>query len=216
MTERRPTIIGLFAIVAVLAAMATQHSRGAQSSRKPTGITAAQAAAGFTYDASVDAASRQLIESSIAGARPEAQRLIAEIDGLTTLSVADTGEDVLGVTHPVPGGRYSVTLNIGRTFHELGPRGVQRLVLHELGHVVDFALVPDALKQQLDTEIPAGVPCPAGTPLGSCAPRAERFAETFAKWAMFNDIGASLYIGYAVPPVGDFDAWAAPLTALPG
>ncbi len=77
-------------------------------------------------------------------------------------------------------------------------------MLHELGHVVDGELVPAALAGELDALIPP----PAGRP----APRSERFAETFAKWAMGNDIGADLYAGYAVaPPTLGFDGWASRL-----
>jgi hypothetical protein len=165
------------------------------------------------FDWATDAGSRALIEQSIAAARPEAQRLITEIASRTTIATGDTGPDALGTTQP-ENGHYLVTLNLGQTMHDLGPRGVERLVLHELGHVVDFALVPAPLKAQFDAGIPAGLPCPAGTPLGSCAPREERFAETFAKWAMFDDLGVSLYIGYAVPPPGSFQTWAQPLSAL--
>jgi hypothetical protein len=177
-------------------------------------ITPTLRAATFTYDPSVDPASRQLIEQSIAGARPEAQRLIGAVDGLVTLRVGTTGPDTAGTTQP-GGGRYVVTLDISSVLSGLGPRGVQRLVLHELGHVVDGVLVPEDLDKRLDAMIPPGLPCPPDEPLGSCAPEQERFAETFAKWAMFNDIGTSLYIGYAVPPT-DFDAWAAPLIPLAG
>ncbi len=62
-----------------------------------------------------------------------------------------------------------------------------------------FALAGDDVLARLDAGIPPGQPCPAGTGIGSCAPEAERFAETFAKWAS-GDIGVNLYAGYAVPP----------------
>ncbi len=171
--------------------------------------------AGLTFDASVDAPSRALIETAIASARPEARALLDRVAGYTDVSVGIPAGHALGTTQRVRD-RYRVVLDLGTTQRSTGPRGVTRLVLHELGHVVDLELLADDLRTQLDAEIPAGVPCPAGTRLGSCAPRAERFAETFAKWAMGNDLGANLFIGYAVPPpsVG-FDAWAAPLVALP-
>ena len=111
------------------------------------------------------------------------------------------------------GDHYDIVLDLGGVYRRLGPRGASRLVLHELGHVVDHALVPEELKAQLDQGIPPGLPCPAGTRQGACAPRAERFAESFAKWAM-NDIGIALYIGYAVPPPSDLATWAIPLTAI--
>ena len=87
------------------------------------------------------------------------------------------------------------------------------MVQHELAHVVESALLDPALLARLDAGIPPGQPCAAGTRRGSCAPGAERFAETFAKWAS-GDIGVDLYAGYAVPPPPDLAGWGAPLTAL--
>lgn len=170
---------------------------------------------GLTFDASVDPASRAAIEAAIASARPEAQALIAKVAGYATVKIGLPEGGALGSAGGPVGGPFDVILNVGETERTVGGRGVTRLVLHELGHVVDYVLVDDALAEELDAMIPAGVPCPAGTQLGSCAPVAERFAETFAKWAMGNDLGANLYIGYSVPPpsVG-FDAWAAPLAEL--
>ena len=97
------------------------------------------------------------------------------------------------------GDGYVIRFRFGPVFHELGRRGFDRLVDHELGHVVDFALLDDGLRARLDAGIPPGQPCPAGTRSGSCAPREERFAESFAKWAS-GDLGIALYAGYAVPP----------------
>ena len=124
----------------------------------------------------MDPPSRVLIETAVAGARPEARALIERVAGYTDVSVAIPSDGALGTTQPV-GGRYDVVLDLGET-------------------------------QQLDAGIP---PQSASRP----APRGERFAETFAKWAMGNDLGADLYIGYAVPPPSaGFDAWAAPLRSL--
>ncbi len=178
-------------------------------------LSAEQRAGGLTFDASVDPRSRAAIEGAVAIARPEAQRLIDVVDGATVVKVGRPSlAGALGVTQGM-GDHYEVVLNLGETERAVGGRGVTRLVLHELGHVVDHALVGDQLAARLDDLIPAGAPCPEGTKLGSCAPRAERFAETFAKWAMGNDLGANLYIGYAVPPpAAGFDAWAAPLADL--
>ncbi|MEA2126757.1 MAG: hypothetical protein QOI80_3539 [Solirubrobacteraceae bacterium] len=203
----------VLAAVAVGVALAAHGSAARVASGGSRELTGAQRAAGLTFDASVDPESRALIEQAIAGARPEAQRLIAEVDGLATITVAQAGTGALGSTRGA-GDHFAVVLDLGDTLRSTGRRGISRLVLHELGHVVDFVLVPAALDARLDAAIPAGLPCPAGTPLGSCAPAEERFAETFAKWAMGNDIGANLYIGYAVPPPASFDAWAAPLVDL--
>ena len=52
-----------------------------------------------------------------------------------------------------------------------GPRGLSRLVLHEFGHVVDYAIVPSAIDAQLNAGIPTGYSCVPGQPTSSCAPR---------------------------------------------
>ena len=175
-------------------------------------ITAVERAKSFIWDSSVSAYDRQLIEQAIAGADPRAQALIAEVDGVTSIMLGAI-PGAAGSTLDVGNGFYTVMLDLGGVQRNLGPRGISRLVLHELGHVIDLALVDDGLNAQLDAAIPVGAPCPPGTPLGACAPQEERFAETFAKWAM-NDIGINLYIGYHVAPPADLEAWAQPLLEL--
>jgi hypothetical protein len=86
------------------------------------------------------------------------------------------------------------------------------VTLHELGHVVDGALVPADMEQQLDAAIPRGWGCDEGKS-GACANRAERFAESFAKWAT-GDIGADIYLGYRVPPPVPLETWGAPMQTL--
>jgi hypothetical protein len=67
---------------------------------------------------------------------------------------------------------------------------------------------------------PTGVPGAIGLTedqepgYGACANREERFAETFAKWAI-GDIGVNLDIGYKVPPPSvALDVWGQPLARL--
>jgi len=134
------------------------------------------------------------------------------VDGLVDVHVGPSGGHSVGLTES-RGARYSVTLDLGTVAQRYGQRGIARLVLHELGHVVDFALVPESLDRELDAGIPAGLGCEQGV-LGGCANREERFAETFAKWAL-GDIGVSLNIGYKVPPpLLPLEAWGAPLARL--
>ncbi len=169
----------------------------------------------LTFESSVAPLDRAAVLREIASARPEARRLIARVAGLVTIrvgSVATEGGDAVGLTESTPSG-YVVTLDLGTVSHLTGERGLRRLVLHELGHVVDFALVPPALDRTLDAESTVGYGCDAGMPDGSCAPPRERFAETFAKWAT-GDIGSDLGLGYKVPPPLSLDAWGAPLAAL--
>ena len=114
--------------------------------------------------------------------------------------------------YPKESDRFRVTLDLGLVAQRYGQRGIDRTVLHELGHVIDFALVPDAMNATLDAQIPRGYGCEEGE-TGSCANRDERFAESFAKWAT-GDIGVDLYLGYKIPPPDDRAAWGAPLATL--
>ena len=193
----------------VAAALATQRTPAPRDAGPPT-VSAAERAAGFTYGTTIGTFDRQLIEQAVASADPRARALIERVDGIITFEIGQS-PGAAGVTRG-DGERFEITLDLGTTQRELGVRGVNRVVLHEIGHVIDFALVPAELGARLDAAVPAGAPCPPGTPIGACAPEAERFAETFAKWAM-NDIGVDLFIGYAVPPPASFESWAAPLVA---
>ena len=154
-----------------------------------------------------------MVTAAIASARPEARELIGMVDGLVTLRFGGTGADALGVTMR-RGDGFDVIVDLENVIARHGQRGVNRVVLHELAHVVDGAIIPDALVELLDNQVPAGYQCVPGEPTGACAPRDERFAETFAKWAT-NDIGVDLYIGYKVPPPAvTLDAWGRPLADL--
>jgi hypothetical protein len=170
-------------------------------------------AAGFRFAADVAPAWRTMVADAVARSRPEAARLIRLVDGLVEIRVAPAGDRALGVTSGRDG-RFTVVLDMDRTLRTLGARGVDRLVLHELGHVVDVAIVPSALDRALDAQVPRGYACGPGERISACAPREERFAETFAKWAT-GDIGVDLNVGYAVaPPDVSPDRWGAPLTSL--
>ena len=150
----------------------------------------------------------------IALARPEARRLIGIVDGLVTVSAGDAtlgGPDAVGLTESSVKG-FSVTLNLAAVWQGEGERGVQRLVLHELGHVVDGALVKPDLAARLDALIPPSYGCDPQQPEIGCAPRPERFAETFAKWCT-GDIGFNLPIGYKVAPPASLDEWGAQLVS---
>jgi hypothetical protein len=155
---------------------------------------------------------RQAVLVAIADARPEARRLIAMVQGLVTVSVTPIEAGVAGRTHATPGG-YAVELDLGNVSRAYSTRGIARVTLHELGHVVDGALVPSDVEQGLDRAIPRGWGCGDRGKSGACADRAERFAETFAKWAT-GDIGADIYLGYRVPPPAPLDTWGQPLAAL--
>ena len=76
-------------------------------------------------------------------------------------------------------------------------------VLHEYGHAIDLALVPEELNAALEAGIPRTGACGdyGGVKTGSCAEPAERFADTFAKWALRGSVSA-VGAGYQVanPP----------------
>jgi hypothetical protein len=174
-------------------------------------VTAQERAATFTFDPGVPAADRDAFLTAVAHARPEAQALIASVDGLVDVHVAQTEAGTVGITQS-SGDRYSVTVNLGIVSRRYGQRGIDRTVLHELGHVVDFALVPPQTNSRLDAAIPQGYGCDSQNS-GGCASPTERFAESFAKWAT-GDIGVDLYLGYKVPPPNDLASWGAPLAVL--
>jgi hypothetical protein len=169
--------------------------------------------AGFRFAPTVAPADRQAFLDAVAAARPEARRLIALVDGLVDVRLGPTGTPgAIGLTEDGEPG-YRVTIDLDLVLARYGPRGVERTVLHELGHVIDHALLTDDVTTALDAGIPAGLGCEEGK-LGGCASREERFAESFAKWAL-GDIGVNLDIGYKVPPPAPpLDVWGAPLARL--
>lgn len=176
-------------------------------------LPAAARAATFRFAPGTAPADRAAFLAAVADARAPARRLVDLVDGLVDVRVGPTGVPAaLGLTE-AGGARYTVTVDLGRVAAVYGRRGMDRVVLHELGHVVDHALVPDDAMARLQAGIPAGYGCDEGR-AGACAAPAERFAESFAKWAT-GDIGVDLYVGYKVPPPGPtLDAWGAPLEHL--
>lgn len=217
MQPRTVTTLGVLGALLVAQFLLGRHSPvPAPVAVGPARADAASAGGTYHFDPGVSALNRQAFLGVLAHVRPEAARLYARVAGLVTVVDGDTGStEAIAITIPSHDG-YTVRFRFGRVFADLGQRGFDRVVEHELAHVVDFALLTDPLRAQLDAGIPPGLPCTGdSTPTGSCAPRAERFAESFAKWAS-GDIGVNLYAGYAVPPPPDLNAWGAPLAALGG
>jgi hypothetical protein len=170
-------------------------------------------AAGLRFAAGVTPADRAWVLGAVQSARPEAQRLIAEVDGLVEIrtELREPG-DTIGVTRSGPDG-IVVDLDVTRLN---GSAALQRdtVVLHELGHVIDFAIVPQALGAQLDAGIPSGGSCTSpGDRSGACAEPEERFADTFAKWALRGAVSAA-GAGYGIPTPASLEDWGAPLGAL--
>jgi hypothetical protein len=213
MGNRARIYLPALAIAGVLALAGIASSQGGErATTAPQPISEQVRRDGLRFDPAIAEADRQAVLAAIASAQAPARKLIDVVDGLVDVYVAPTGGHSVGLTES-SGSRYRVTLDLGTVAARYGRRGIARLVLHELGHVVDFALVPEWLDRTLDAGIPAGLGCEEGA-LGGCANREERFAETFAKWAL-GDIGVSLNIGYKVPPPRlPLEAWGAPLAGL--
>ena len=171
-------------------------------------ITAAARAAGFTFAPGVTPADRAWITAALARARPEAARLIAEVDGLVVLGTFSGQGTTVGVTRGHERG-FTVDFN---TLYLNGRRSGDRatVVLHELGHVIDFALVPGTTNVALDAQIPRGGACGLAV---DCDREEERFADTFAKWALNGAVSAA-GAGYGIPMPASLEGWGAPLAQL--
>ena len=171
-------------------------------------ITAAARSAGVRFGARVTPADRAWILAAIARARPEAARLIAEVDGLVRIGTFAEGGETLAITRGGPRG-FAVDFDVARLDHDrVSDRAT--VVLHELGHVIDFALVPATVGAALDGQIPRGGPCRLAI---DCDLPEERFADTFAKWAL-NGAVSELGAGYGIAMPASIEDWGAPLARL--
>ena len=201
--------LGVLAVI-VVAAVAGLAPGGSQPAPPPADvITPSERAAGPLF--ALPARDQAWVSEAIASARPEAQALIAEIDGTVVFGITPGPE--IGRAH-VSEGRARIDLNV----RELnGRRLVDRdnTVLHELGHVVDHMLVEQELNDVLEAGIPRTGACEQDISglFGSCAEPSERFADTFAKWALrgrVSEVGA----GYGVATPASLEEWGAPLATL--
>jgi hypothetical protein len=178
-------------------------------------ITAAQRDAGARFSVSVPEADRAWILAGIAAARPEAQRLIAEVDGLVDYAVHRG--DPLGVTRSRvgPGGADFVISFDVASLDGLRTQDRAVTVLHEYGHVIDLALVRQETNDVLEAGIPRTGACGnfGGVMTGACAVPEERFADTFAKWALRGGVSA-VGAGYQVANPPSLEDWGAPLSGL--
>jgi hypothetical protein len=224
----RPIIFGLLAVCVVAAWLAARPEDPAAGARlAPQGarygldaqtaeragllpLTPGLRRKALRFAPGVHPLDQRAVLDAVASARPEARQLIGLVDGLVTVDVgALEGQAVGRATER--SADYEVTLDLGRVSSRFGQRGISNVVLHELAHVVDFALVTDDLLATVDAGTPVGYGCENGR--GGCAPREERFADSFAKWAT-GDIGVDLYLGYQVPPPSS--AWGEPLVSRLG
>jgi hypothetical protein len=173
---------------------------------------AATTTGGLTFAADFPAADREWVLAAIAKARPEARQLIDDVDGRARVTAFYEPRGYwLGWARTVAPNQYEVRLNLARLD---GDRKLDRdtITLHELGHIVDFAVVPDGLRDQLAAQVPTSGVCPDGIQ-GDCAAPQERFADTFAKWALRGAVSA-VGAGYSLATPRSLEDWGAPLAAL--
>jgi len=222
MDARSRRVLVTLAVCVLAVAVAGLSVRG-RSLATPGGVTdtprisAEQRAAGLRVAPAVAAADRAWILAAIAKARPEAQPLIAEVDGLIELRT-HAGLPIGSTQVWRKGDAAAFTLSLDTVLLN-GRRVMDRdvVVLHELGHVIDYAVVPQALNARLDSAIPRTGTCvqSADGLAGSCTEPVERFADTFAKWALRGGVSA-VGAGYGVATPASLEDWGAPLTALGG
>src|ERR1044071_1240770 len=175
----------------VVASLLGMRVHRATATDEPS-ISSEVRAATLMFDPGVAPGDRAWILNAIATARPEAQRLIAEVDGMVEVrtdlnapgaSYGPGTEQAIGMT-AMKGNQALITLDV----RELdGERAIDRnmVVLHEFGHVIDYVLADDALVNSLDAGIPPAGTCNGTSDgIGACTAIPERFADTFAKWAL--------------------------------
>jgi hypothetical protein len=184
-------------------------------------ITPGVRAGTLRFDEGVAPDDRAWILAAIASARPEAQRLIAEVDGLVEIDTGlnRPGTVTFGAEHAIGLMRFGpygarVSLDVTRLD---GDRAIDRnvVVLHELGHVIDALLVSDEMIKQLDAGIPTVGTCASweAEPTGACSAVEERFADTFAKWALGGRVSLA-GSGYGIHAPASIEDWGRPLGLL--
>ena len=165
----------------------------------------------FTFDPSVAPQDRAWILAAIDKVRPEARQLIDDVDGMVTIgTVNEPGASYVGVTRQKGEDAFQVDFNIA---YLDGERKADRdaTVIHELGHVIDFAVMTPELRNQLAGQLPTSGACFTAE-TGDCTAPEERFADTFAKWALRGAVSA-VGAGYSVATPASLEDWGAPLAA---
>jgi hypothetical protein len=198
--------------LAVLTACLLAAVSGCGAQAGDIGIAPEIRAAGLRFDGTVAPADREWIVGAIASARPEAQQLIDDIDGMVVINTfSQPGNGVVGLMRPTGPGAYSVGFNLA---YLNGERKIDRgtTVLHELGHVVDHRLVPPGLRDELAAALPRSGAC-LSAETGDCTAPEERFADTFAKWALRGAVSLT-GAGYSVIAPASLEDWGAPLSLL--
>lgn len=166
----------------------------------------------FTFAPTVTDRDKTWILAAVDKTRPEARQLIDDIDGMVTISTFnDRSLGAVGLAREAGPDRYEVLFN---TAYLNRDRKADRdtTVAHELGHVVDFALMTPELRDGLAAQLPSSGACFTAES-GDCTHPAERFADTFARWALRGAVSA-YGAGYGVLPPASLEDWGAPLAKL--
>jgi hypothetical protein len=202
--DRRIALAATAVVACVAAVLAVAHHRAA-AAEVPRG-------AGPAYEG-IAPRDEAWIRAAVAEARPEAAQLIDDVDGTVTFrAVYEPNAPWAGLTTAVSPHRYAVTFNLSFLDGSRGPTIRDDVVLHELGHVVDFEVVPRELSDRLAAQVPVTGTCfTADT--GDCTSPRERFADTFAKWALRGAVSVA-GAGYSIPMPASLEDWGAPLAAL--
>jgi len=188
-----------------------------ERTRQPTvrlQVSEAERRAGLRFGSEVPPAVRAWVTDAVARARPEARRLVDEVDGVVDVHV-HSGDALGYVRDDGVADRLTLSLDADELAMGYDDASRHQVVLHELGHVVHRVLLPDTLVEVLDAGVPRAGACRAGPDTGDCAQTGERVADTFAKWAL-GDPGTTMAVGYDVPAPPNLDIWGAPLSALAG
>jgi hypothetical protein len=205
-TLRRVAVVG--AALLLFAGVEASH-RNAAAGAGPVRLTPAVRARGLTFAPSVAPVDQAWVRAAIAAARPEARQLIDAVDGVVTIStINEPDAPFVGAADPRTN---DITLNIA---YLDGERTQDRkpAVLHELGHIIDFLIVPDEELARLAAGIPTSGGCVTAE-RGDCTVPEERFADTFAKWALRGAV-SSMGAGYSLSTPASLERWGAPLGVL--
>jgi hypothetical protein len=204
-------LIFVFVVGRPLVPKLVEASRGAISDTME--VSPEVRAAPLHFAPSVSPGDQAWILAAIATSRPEAQTLIGEIDGLVEIRTDLTGGDAIGLAE-MGAGRAVVSFDVQALD---GERAIDRnvAVLHELGHVIDYLLVSDEMITKLDAGIPTVGTCASWSaePTGACTAVEERFADTFAKWALGGRVSLA-GSGYGIPLPASIEDWGQPLGLL--
>ena len=175
-------------------------------------VSKAVKARGLTFAPDVAPQDQQWILAALKEARPEAGSLIDDVDGMVTITTGRfPGAPWVGLTQQSAPGVFQIKFNLA---YLNGERKLDRnvTVLHEFGHVIDFAVTPSELRDELAASLPPVGSC-VGDGRGDCTAPEERFADTFAKWALRGAVSLA-GAGYGVASPASLEDWGAPLARL--